>query len=316
MEKTLKSIKDCSSIYYNGGNVLIKGRNLRVLRTDGSLVCWNKEIGRPLETALLPGNMALVDSTAKKAFYYISLDTGEVVWSVKHKERIRFSTRFIVAPDGMTVYDLYYRSNSNTLYIDAVNPTERSLKTYVIKDTLRTSPAGYCDEEGVLHILQTHSLFPGDPRYTPEKPSLFAVLRVKIENDGVETTWEREWMDHPKATAWAYDGRYTLYTGLKVYDHETGEWIDLLENDTRPKPYRQESFFWSYDPDNCYLTVSLFGVGVELIEIIDCKNRVRVAQYARPDSSVGFMGCLINGEYWHGTKDGIVKKPFPYFEEQ
>ena len=51
--------------------------------------------------------------------------------------------------------------------------------------------------------------------------------------------------------------------------------------------------------------------------IIDCNTRKRIAQYTppKPGAGAGYAGYLIGDEYWIGTENGIVRKPFPVFEE-
>ena len=66
-----------------------------------------------------------------------------------------------------------------------------------------------------------------------------------------------------------------------------------------------------YDPDRKLLTVHYLNHGSTLI--IDCVKR-KIAAHYRPISNDLRSGRLIDNEFWIGTYDGIVKRPFPYVD--
>lgn len=309
---TLNKIKDCGIICSDGKSVLVLGKYLWIFREDGSFVAHNKEVRRPSKAVFLPGNMALVDGNKDRTYYYISLETGKTVWSSSQKgKRMMCAPKFALSPNGTTVFDKFYDQN-NVFHFDMINPSEHIHETYTVKDTLRTSRAFFCDENGVLNVLQSHIMTPEDPKYTEERRRIYGILRLPVIGSGPDPSWVRQWTDKPNAIARGCNGRYTLYEGLLVFDHETDRFVDLLENDDMPKPPRESAFEWHYDSERGYLTVAYIGLGLNVV--IDCNERRRVAQYSRKYIDVGFMGCLVGNEFWTGTETGVVRLPFPHFD--
>lgn len=82
---------------------------------------------------------------------------------------------------------------------------------------------------------------------------------------------------------------------------------NLLKNEKEWIPPGTPMHYF-YQEDSKLLTLAYDNATV----VVDCGNRKRIAQYASPDLA---SGCLINGEYWMGTPNGVVKKPFPMIEE-
>lgn len=309
---TLKKVKDCSSIYSDGKSVLLVGRSLWLFRVDGTFV-RKYRIEYAHKVAFLPGNMVLVHVEHEQRYLYISLETGDIVWSsAKRCDRLMTKGRFTQSPDGSVVYDMYY-DLKGVFHVVRLEPIKQLHAVYSVKDSLRTSRASYCDERGNLHIIQTHIMAEDDPRYTDEKPSIYGILCLEFDNDNVLPTWEDQWVDAALPKPYGCDDRYILYTDLRVYDRTNSQWIDLLEKEYRPRPPKNDAIIWKYDPEKYYLTVSYLGT--LLTVIVDCKSRKIVAQYEREEPGVGFQGCLINGEFWTGTKSGVVKLPFPHYDD-
>lgn len=309
-EFTLADVKDCGSIHSNGKTVLAFGKYLNIFRTDGSFVAKVKSIRNPYKAAFLPGNTALVDG--KGFYYYISLDSGEIWWaSAKKGVRVMYESEFACTQDNAVLFDIYYHTDNN-FCIDVIKPIEQFHATYVVKDTLRTSRAYYCDATGVLNVLQTQMITPNDPQYSAALNRIYGILQLPLYERGVSPEWIQQWRAQAKPIVYGWDGRYTLYEELVVFDSQTGGWIDLLENDCLPKPPRY-GFTFCYDSQTHYLTV--FYIGYRLNIVIDCDARKRVAQYERAEIGVGYRGCLINGEFWTGSETGIIKRPFPHFDE-
>lgn len=310
---TPAAVKDCGILYCDGKTVLLLGKKLWIFRTDGSFVRKLNEVQNPYKAIFLPGNMALIDSVRSRAYYYVSLDTGEIVWSSpKTGKRQQVEERFVSTPDGSIVFDYYY-DLKGVFHIDRIEPSRQLHRVHVVKDTLRTSCGCYCDDRGMLHVMQRHILEQDDPRYSDEKSCLYGFLRLEFDEDILRSSWENQWTDAPRPRPYACDDRYTLYGNLTVQDRKTGEWIDLLQKDYRSKPERNGAISWHYDRENRYLTVSHLGTLINTI--VDCKARKRVAQYERETPGVGSLGCLINGEFWIGTTSGVIKFPFPHFDE-
>lgn len=310
---TLAAVKDCGTIYCDGKTVLLLGKKLWVFRTDGSFVCKLNEVQNPYKAIFLPGNMALIDSMRSRAYYYVSLDTGGIVWrSPKTGKRQQEEERFVSTPDGSIVFDYYY-DLKGVFHVDRIEPCRQHHRVYAVKHALRTSCGCYCDDRGMLHVMQRHLLENDDPRYSDDKSFLYGILRLEFDGDILTSAWENQWTDAPLPRPYGCDDRYTLYGNLTVLDRKTGEWIDLLENDHRPNPTPTSAVTWRYDPGNDYLTVS--WLGTLITTVVDCKARKRIAQYERECPWVGSMGCLIIERFWTGTTSGVIQLPFPHYDE-
>lgn len=310
---SLDMVKDCSAVYCDEKNVLLLGRYLWVFRTDGTFVCRNKEMRNAYKAVCLPGNMALIHIEHKQRYYYLSLETGDIVWSCGEKcKRLMSAERFTRSPDGLVVYDNYYDLNG-LFHIIRIEPSKQLHTICTVSDTLRTVCGSYCDEQGALHVMQTQVMSDEDPRYAHEKPSLYGILRIELENDPPMSTWVSQWTGASRPKPCGCDARYTLYGDLRVHDRITNQWIDLLANDIGPRPSRNMAIIWNYDQQHSYLTVSYLGTLMTVV--VDCKAQRRVAQYEREEFDLGSTGALINGEFWTGTKSGVVKLPFPHMNE-
>ena len=310
---SLGAVKDCGNIYCDGETVLLMGKKLWIFRTDGSFICKLDEVQNPYKAIFLPGHMALVDGIRSNAYHYISLKTGEIVWtSPKQGRRQQMEQQFASAQDAQIVFDIYY-DQKGMFYIDKLVPSKRLHTTYAVQDTLRTSCGYYCDNSGVLRVLQRHLLETDDARYSEERPFLYGTLRLNFEGDVLRSEWEEQWTAAPLPRPCGFDDRYILYSNLTAIDRETGKWIDLLENDCRPRSMSTGAVTWRYDSENGYLTVS--RLGTLITTIVDCKARKRIAQYERECPWVGSLGCLISGKFWTGTTSGVMQLPFPHYDE-
>ena len=300
----------------DGKYVLLLGKYLWVFQVDGSFVAVHKTVRNPFKVIFLPDNTVLVDSLNNKAYYYICLETGQVLWSSAKKPGVRMmeSAKFTVSPDGCTVFNTYYmyRSKNCIFHFDEIKPTKGLYNTYMVEDALRTSAAAYCDREGVLNVLQGQILEQNDPRNTDGNNQLHGLLRLPVQGSTAEPSWARLWTDKVFTRPRGCNERYILFEGLTAQDRQTGASIDLLQNDRCPQSFRRDAFDWYYDSQRDYLTVAFLGLNVNLI--IDCKARKRVAQYTRDHNSVGFMGCLIGEEFWTATENGVIRRPFPHFD--
>lgn len=82
---TLESLSDGECIFSNGTDVLVAGKYLRLFRADGTFVTKFAPIRRPRRVAMLPGRTALVEGAADKAYHYLSLEEGRILWTCPQK---------------------------------------------------------------------------------------------------------------------------------------------------------------------------------------------------------------------------------------
>lgn len=304
---SLKTVKDCDSIFSNGSDVLLGGKNLWLFRADGTFVAKHTTIRNPSKAIFLPHNTVLVDGHGDGSYHYISLIDGEILWSsIKKGRKTSISVdRFAVSSDGMIVYDVYH-GTSNDLYVNRIIPQQQKHDYYIIKDGLRVTHDVYCDENDSLCVLQSHLLVGcGD---TPKRQN--GILSISINQDQVTYNWKRWWQSNPEAftSACGCDGKKILCLDFSVYDLESKKkytFLDSTELSTLPKDH----FGWLYDDKRKLLTI-YFVVEKQNI-VIDCQNGNIIARYTREDQSVGYQGCPVGDEFWTGTRKGISRLPFP-----
>lgn len=311
---SLSSITDAYYIFSNGEDVLVAGKHLWLFRADGSFVTKFAAIRLPMKAVFLPNRRVLVDGYGDKAYHYIALDSGEVLWrSNKKGRRMMESNRFAVSPDGMTIYDTCYIQNK-AMQIDRICPENKSHETFMIDECLRVTEDIFCDKTGALCALQTHLIIDPDDPYSEKKTPVrqHGLLSISFENGTAVPHWTSQWQsqngDISHGFARACDGTHILYEDLSVLDMNKQVILQLLSPEETAQ-FPKDGFTWTYDCERKLLTVSF--VSSLYNYVIDCDKKKIVAKYGRCDSSVGYQGCLVGDEFWMGTADGIVKRPFP-----
>lgn len=312
---SLESVKDAYSIFTNGDDVLVAGKNLWLFRTDGSFVTKFKTIYLPKKVAFLPNRTVIVDGHGDKAYHYISLDRGEILWSCNKKgRRMMESYRFAVSPDGTNVYDTCYIQNKS-MQIDWLCPQSKIHETSGIEDCLRVTEDIFCDKNGVLCALQTHLVIDPNDIYSENSPSIrqHGILSIPYENRTPKPYWKRQWQSNGTEykSARGCDGTHILYEDFSVLDINDQITCQLLSSEESvllPK----DGFIWTFNSVNKFLTICFISSLLNIV--IDCDKKKMVAKYERCDQSIGYQGCLIGNEFWTGTASGIVKRSFPNIE--
>jgi hypothetical protein len=145
------------------------------------------------------------------------------------------------------------------------------------------------------------------------KQSCFLGILQWHPNDPIPT-WKYQWIEPTgsmNCTVRICNDEYVLLGNLKVRCLKTGETFDLLENQSEMPPIFGGYSVAAYDEKRKLLTVRFTSSSSNVI--IDCKDRKIVANYVPFDHDhVG--GCLIGDEFWFGSDDGIVKRPFPHMD--
>lgn len=313
---TLDKIKDCSSIFSNGNYVILSGKSTQIFDRTGILVVNFKTFRYIQKAVFFQDNTVLIDSPYNGFYHHVSLNDGNIIWSsVQKGRRTCLASNFVVSSNGSTVYDICsvgYQKQQ----IDRICPQEQLHDRYIISDGLRVTDDIFCDTDGAFCVLQSHLIVnKSEEYYYDNTPPIQqnGILAISYSPDGPRHEWRRLWKSDNYIRFRACDGKHLLCENFDVVNMETGETFNLLENDTRSFLPKHYSFTWSYDKENHFLSV--FFVGELFNIVIDCKARKRVAQYKRTSQNTGYQGCIIGDEYWMGTDNGVVRKPFPYMED-
>lgn len=304
---TLSSLKDCSCIYSNGQSVLVAGRRLWLFSTNGSFIAQYPYITNPCSICLLPDNTAVVNGGGDKHYHHVSLTNGQVLWSVPKQGRRIYNDFDFAADDCQMVYTGFMRCNQQ-LYIEQLNLVEQRYMLMPITTGMNTRPLLFVDEQNILHVLQSRML--NEVNSCGGSKEVFSMLAFPAGVQRGSAFLKKRWQSFRPPFVSGSNGRYVLYQDLTVLDLETEQTFNLLENDSFPKT--KCGFLSHYDKKRHYLTVSYFLSRTTII--IDCIARKRIAQYVALDDCGG-IGTLVGDEFWIGTRNGIIRRTFPDFDE-
>lgn len=304
----LESVTDCDVIFEYGNSVIFCGKNPWLFRKDGSFVAKYKSIRNAYNMVFLPGNCAFVEGGLDRSYHYISLDTGEVLWTHPQKGR-RDTTPSLLAvtADGEVVYYVY--SIKRLIHVDRLVPSEKCCTTYTIPFCRGATYHCYCDEQENLCLLQTFL-----PKKEDDESQSFRINGILRWNpDDQVPIWKHQWTE--PIGSWnlvrVCNDEYVLMANLNVLCLKTGEIFSLLENQTDMPPIFGGYTVQAYDSERQYLSIG-FTYSCSNI-VIDCKSRKLAAHYV-PFSREHVSGCLIDGEFWIGSDDGVVKRQFPHMD--
>ena len=297
---TFESVEDCEKIFLHHDTVVFTGKHPWIFRKDGTYIAKIKGISRAYQMTFLPNQTVFMDGAGDQSYHYVSLDTGEVLWSIPKKGRRNLPPqRMTASPNGGKIYYLScVGSDFGAEYIDTIVPEVRSITTQ--KSPLNKGPVSgfWCNADGSLSILRRvvcsndFQLFQLDAQ-SLEIISCQEFKAISNSNDAVTS-----------------NDTYILFDDWKVYAIKTGEMFSLLANEH--KTVKRNPFVVDgYDPDRKLLTVHYLDHGSTLI--IDCVKR-KIAAHYRPISNDLCSGCLVGNEFWIGSYGGVVKRPFPYVD--
>lgn len=204
----------------------------------------------------------------------------------------------------------YVYSIKSILHVDQLVLSEKSCTTYSIPLTRRATYHCYCDKRGYLCMLQSFLL----PKEDEDSKSycFFGILQWHPSDQN--PTWKYQWIEPTGSldcTVHTCNDEYALLGNLKVRCLRSGEVFDLLENQTDMPPISGGYAVTAYDEERKLLTVRFTSSCSNVI--IDCKARKIVSHFV-PASDDHVGGCLVDDEFWMGSDDGIVKRPFPHMD--
>lgn len=322
----LKSIKTCDAVFSNGQDVIVGGRSLWIFRSTGEFVKKVLPVRWPCKAAFLPNRTALVESLADRAYYYLDLKTGEILWITQKKHRRkREPDRFAVSPDGSTIYNVFYSYHGETysLYAERIIPEVRKHEIFVVNEPLNlTGPLStigdlFCDSDGTLCTLQYKNITrysDYDYMETPRVIFHYGILALPFHDGQLHPYWKKHWQAErvgKESRIRACDGRCILYENLTVRDMESQSVFSLIDESDR-EFLPPCSFRYFYDPERFLLTI--WRLDDRQKAVIDCRERKLVGRYfSSPETDTGYGGWVIGNEFWMGTPDGVVRSPFPNF---
>lgn len=294
----LSCVKDCELIFTQGENVVLSGKRPWIFRKDGTFVAKLKSIRQAYNVFFLKENTIFVGSQASRSYYHISLEDGRILWSAPQKgKRTLIPDKYALPPDdGSTIYHIY--GIGEIVHVDVINVQEQSIQTYVIPSLQGVVRSCYFGTDGLLTIL-----------FSKYK---FGTCVLKWSPTMSEPVQIVNWLASCGALPITCNEDYILYNDFVVYNIWNQTTFNLLENSSDLLPRLEHFVVSSYNSDRNLLSVWFLKSKSTII--IDCKKRKVVAHYT-PVSYGLSGGCLIENEFWMGSFDGIIKKPFPHFDE-
>lgn len=306
---SLATVKDCEVIFARDNTVLLSGKNPWLFRKDGTFVAKYKTVRKAYDMIFLPGNLAFLDGWLDESYHFISLDTGEILWSHQQKGRRDFTPRkFAATADGKIVYYVY--SVKNILHVDQLVLSEKSCTTYTIPFSKGATYHCFCDDRGYLCILQSFLL----PKEDEGSKSFEFYGILQWHPNDQNPIWKYQWTVPTgplNSTVRICNDEYVLLGNLKVRNLKNGEMFFLLENQKEMVPPFGAYTVKAYDKERNLLTIRFTWSCSNVV--IDCKARKIVAHYVPFDRDHS-SGCLIDDEFWMGSDEGVVKRPFPHMD--
>ena len=299
----IEKLKDNFYIYSNGEYVVLPGRKLYILRTDGSLVACRSDLRYARKIAFLSAGRMLL--CANKTFHMINLCDGCDIWSTPYTKTELNIPEIAISPDEEFAYT--YDSWKGRNFICRLNLLSQKVEIHeLVMDSGATRDI-LCDEDGIFCMLKTLHEAIGGIEYCQSGVRIHDYYRFPDSTNQWKTKWSFPVKDHLDPLCFYNDTDHILTHDFHVYAPATGELYNLLENERDWQfPARRPSSCW-LDPSKQYLCVMFYSANV----VIDIHARKVVAQYA----ATFHQGCLVGNEYWICVENRILRKPFPAFEE-
>lgn len=166
---TPKSIKDVYIIQSNGEDVLVANKYLRLFHADGTFVTKFSDFLYSWRFAFLPNRTALVDEKRRGTYHYLSLETGQILWSTMRTCSTTEPRRpLAVSPDGTVVYDLRCTSHNGkpVLMVERICPEQQLHEQFRLEGYPKSITATFCDEEGTFCALFSHQIIDPEQEYS------------------------------------------------------------------------------------------------------------------------------------------------------
>lgn len=288
----------------NGEYVIVLGKDVAILRTNGELIAHRKDLKSPYKAAFLAENAVLVECPKLREYVILSLQDGSDLLHIKMPKIDNSRPQFLVSPDQKHVYDLGILDCEFILiHIDLVNQEASIVE---LEMGLRSTVDIKFDQQGVLCLLQEHTEMIGGKTVT-----LCGVRYEYFDSAlgiGSSYYWQSKWQfDAPeRALMFGSDTHSIITSKWNLYDarHNTSRpWVNA-EQITDARNY---SYAYHCSADGKYIVLS----GEKQTLVIDLEKEELVARYYTGTAT----GCIIGDFFWLPTDNGIVKKPFPVIEK-
>lgn len=308
MKTYLDKLNNVYQIFFSGEYVVIDHTKLHILRPDGTLVACRSDLCYAGRITFLSGNRMLLCSS-KSVFHMIDLTTGEDLWTAPYTKTNLNVKPIAISPGEKFAYtyDGWNNGKMDTSFITQLNLETHETEIIEMHLDAGASRDICCEDETIPCLLKTLLETVGGKNYLVSGVRLHDFFCQEARYTNV---WKTKWVrETPCGSPEIFFGStdQVVTSDLKVFTPATGEEIDLLENETQHTlPQENLGYCW-LDQTGRYLCLRYMTGNV----VIDIRERKIAATYAAEFK----RGCLIGNEYWLGTEKGIVRKPFPAFEE-
>lgn len=308
MKTYLDKLKNVYAVRFNGEYVVIAHTKLHILRPDGTLVACRSDLRYAGRITFLSGNRMLLCSS-KAVFHMIDLTTGEDIWTAPYTKTSLNVNPIAISPNEKFAYtyDRGFDRKFNECFISQLNLETHETEIIDMNLDAGASRDICCEDETTPCLLKTLIETIGGKAYTICGVRLhdFFCQEAQYTN-----SWKTKWyFEGSRRSVMNFFGSpdRVLTSDLRIFTPATGEDVDLLENESEHTlPQEHPNRCW-LDHTGRYLCVRYMEGNV----VIDTQERKIAATYAAKYKE----GCLIGNEYWLGTDNGVVRKPFPAFEE-
>lgn len=308
MKTYLDKLKNIYAIHFNGEYVILPGSKLHILRPDGTLVSCRSDLRHAGRLTFLSGNRMLLCSN-KNVFHMIDLTTGEDLWTAPYTKNNLNVAPIIISPNEKFAYT-YDRWNDGKIdksFISQLNLDTHETEIIDMHLDAGASRDICCEDETTPCLLKTLIETVGGKNYL--------ICGVRLHDffchDARHTSiWKTKWYrELPCSEPMIFFGStdQVVTSDLHIFIPATGEDVNLMENETEHAlPQDRPSRCW-VDHTGRYLCVQYYEGNV----ILDIQAQKIAATYVGEYKK----GCLVGSVYWLGTEKGVVRKPFPAFEE-
>ena len=308
MKTYLDKLKNVYEVNFNGEYVVIAHTKLHILRPDGTLIACRSDLRHAGRITFLSGNRMLL-SSSKNVFHMIDLTTGEDLWTAPYRKNNLNIAPITISPNEKFAYT--YDAWNSDRFISQLNLETHAFEIIEMHPDAGASRDICCEDETTPCLLKTVIERVGGISYLISGVRLhdFCYGYAAHTNE-----WKTKWYDSiPCSSPLCFFGSTDkiVTTALHIFTPATGEDVDLLEHETRFRLPGDQSKDY---PIDCWVDHTGQHLCVKFQTgniLIDIQSRKVAAAYACEYK----RGCLIGNEYWLGTGNGVVRKPFPLFEE-
>ena len=261
---------------------------------------------------ILSGNRLLIDCGKQRSYIMLDLATGLELWRVPIPKSDYTYSKFVVTPDHHFVYD--YANKKGKYILIRIDTGNQTVKHSLIENEYRCVYDLICDHDGLVWSLQGHLEF-DETQNAETSESFSSVGGVHLETlQAIAAPIEKEWRHRWEANAtqpfhlFLGNADLVMNEDLTVFCAENHTTYSLVGNDAG----------WGGSSSHlcscrCFTNSSYIMLVYDRENIIiDLHTRKMIARYA---VELFHKGCLIDGEFWIGTTEGILRKPFPAIED-